>query len=104
SFPMALVERAKEVRDALVAAGVQRAVAQIGKKATNASLVNAVREGKGLRSVARAALSGARTQLFEQGNTKAVNTIDATFASTRESGADAAKLGEQLTTLADVLA
>lgn len=98
-FNDADAKRLSEARDALIAAGVGREAARVGKKSTNKAYADAVKAGKAKRLRARSVLSGARRVLAEQGDAEAVRTIDTVLDHAPTAGESAGKLADQLDTL-----
>jgi hypothetical protein len=98
-FNEADVKRLEGARDGLMAAGVGREAARVGKKATNKAYADAVREGKAKRLRARAVLSGARRALADHGDTDAVRDVDAELSHASTAGANASALAGQLDAL-----
>jgi hypothetical protein len=94
----------RDLRDALLAAGVDRNQTRTDKKVTNAALLDAMHAGKAARFQAHGALSGARLVLFNGDAKAAVNDIDAALDATRSAGADADALAKQLELLSVLVA
>ena len=92
-------ERLKDVREALIAAGVGREVVRVGKKTTSKANADALTLGKGKRERARSVLTGARRALAEQGDAEAIRAIDAALNHATTAGESTSKLAEQLDTL-----
>lgn len=92
-----------DANDALKVGLVGRDGAKGARKVTNSELLNHMFDSKGLRLRARSILTTARFNYDREGNTAAVNAIDAALATTNTSGADAETLRRQLHTLAEVL-
>lgn len=102
-WPASQTEKLRVLRDMIAAAVVQRAGAKASKKTANASLLDAMRNGKIARGTARTALATARNELFEKGELDIVNQIDAVLTVTSSSGDDPKRLVEQLGTLAGLI-
>jgi hypothetical protein len=96
----------RDARDLLIAAGVTREEARTDKKVTNIALVNAVHEGKQVRTSSVSLLRRAHTALrFE--TTPALSAlgarVEAVISSCRHSEDDADRLATQLGQMKDAL-
>jgi len=94
------------LRDQLEAAGVDRSVAEIAKAVTSEAYLNAMRNGKQARLLARSVLSNIERELYQRNavaNEPVITEIRSALAKTESAGADDEILARQLDVLAEVL-
>ncbi|APR84685.1 Hypothetical protein A7982_10034 [Minicystis rosea] len=100
------VQRLQDARDALIAAGIDRADALGERKVTSRTYLECLAAGRAARDSARAILGQTRSSLHESASTSAragVKIIDTAMAQTRVADDDAERLATQLDMLRGAL-
>lgn len=92
-----------DARDHHLIAGIDRDQAVANRKSTNEALLNAMFDGKELRSRVRNILMNARQRLERRGKRDAIRAINAALDTTTSAGANPDDLRRQLSVLSGVI-